>query len=54
VGITATAVLSINGLEYDQYRPALLFKNKLALIHVLLDSFVFVTSPILNDGLSLN
>jgi hypothetical protein len=39
----------MNGIEYDQYRPALLFKNKLALIHVLLDSFVVVTSPISND-----
>jgi hypothetical protein len=32
--ITATTLLWINDIENDQYRPALLFKNKLALIHV--------------------
>ena len=41
-------------MEYDQYRPALLSKNKLALIHVVLDSFAIVTSPISNDGLCVN
>jgi hypothetical protein len=45
----------MNGMEYDQYhRPGLLFKNKLALIHVVLHSFVIVTSPTSNDGLSVN
>jgi hypothetical protein len=37
-GIAATASLSIQDMDYDQYRSATLFKNKLALIHVLLQS----------------
>jgi hypothetical protein len=44
----------MNDMEYDQYRPALPFKSKLALIHVDLDSFLIVSSPILNDGLCVN
>jgi hypothetical protein len=38
VGITATAKLWIQDMDYDQYRPATPFKNKLVLIHVLLQS----------------
>jgi hypothetical protein len=52
VGITATAFLSMNDMDYDQYRPALLFKNKLAFIHVVVD--LIFTSPISNDGLCDN
>jgi hypothetical protein len=32
VGIAATAYLWIQNMDYDQYRPATPFKNKLALI----------------------
>jgi hypothetical protein len=53
-GHYTTALLSINGMEYDENRPGLLLKNKLALIHVVLHSLVIVASPTSNDGLSVN
>jgi hypothetical protein len=42
-------------MEYDQYRHVLPFDMLLVTIHVHLDSFFIVTSPISNeDGLSVN
>jgi cysteine sulfinate desulfinase/cysteine desulfurase-like protein len=38
VGIEATAYLWIQDMDYHQYRPAKPFKNKLAFIHLLLQS----------------
>jgi hypothetical protein len=38
VSIAAITFLQIIGMEYDQYRPATLFKNKLIFIHVVLQS----------------
>jgi hypothetical protein len=49
--IAVTAKLWIQDMEYDQYRPATLSKNKLALIHVRLNSFWLNSSPVANDGL---
>jgi hypothetical protein len=53
-GHYTNCLVVINGMEYDGNRPGLIFKNKLALIHVVLHSFVIVTSLISNDGLSVN
>jgi hypothetical protein len=38
VGISATSKLWIQGMDYDQHRPATPFKNLLAFIHVVLQS----------------
>jgi hypothetical protein len=50
VGISATSKLWIQGMNYDQYRPATTFKNKLGFIHVVLQSLWLTSSPVANDG----
>jgi hypothetical protein len=41
-------------MDYDQYIPATLFENKLALIPVVLQSLLLDFSPVPNDGLCVD
>jgi hypothetical protein len=53
-GIASSAFLWIDHVKYVQYRPDLPFDMLMVTIHVLHDSFLFVTSPITDDGLCVN
>jgi hypothetical protein len=50
VGIATTAKLFFEDMDYDQCRTATLIKNKLPLIHVVLQSLLLDFLPVANDG----
>jgi hypothetical protein len=53
VGDTAMAYFWIHGMEYDQYRRAIVFDTLLVPVPVLLQSLWLRSSPLTNDGLSV-